>query len=183
MRDMMYLYRYSNNSNLNKKINWADVFDNNIEIDENLFKKPVKIECFKLSQNDNLNGGYLSFLYADGIDSIERIKKCFSWYRDKRDDNFPLYFGFCEIDTEKALRQINDEKGIIIFSKKGELTEKKTIHYGMNYLTDDNLEILEAQNTLVLISKFFPCYKREKEKYLGCFSSERKIQHIQNLNM
>lgn len=172
---MFYLYRFSNRSSLNKKINWENIFDNNISIDESEINREVNINCFTLSDNDKKNGNYLSLIHSDGQNSLERIKKCFSWYREKRSD-FPLYFGFCEIDKNYALECINDEDDIILFEQKGNITRQGTTHYGLFYLTEDTLDILEAKNTLISISKFFPCRKKGIEKYIGEISKSRKIE-------
>lgn len=173
---MFYLYRFSNRGNLNEKINWDDVFDNEISIEEMYLNRPVKIDCFSLSENDKKNGGYLSFLHSNGCDSIDRIKKCFSWYKEKR-SGFPLYFGFCEIDKNIATNEINDDEDIIKFEKKGDISFNGTTHYGMFYVTSNNESILEAKNALVLMSKFFPCKKYKTYEVVGDITSKRTIEN------
>lgn len=171
----MFLYRFSNYSNLNHEISWEDVFSENLIIDEDNFRSPVKIECFSLSENDKKHGDYLSFIFADGINSIERIKKCFSWLKEKRNNSFPNFFGFCEIDKDLAEKKINDENEIISFFKEGILTKEGTIHYGMKYTTDNDDDILEAQTSLVTLSTFFPCKNKIPPREIGIFSNKNNI--------
>lgn len=178
----MFLYRFSNYSNLNKNISWKDVFINDLTIDENNFNMPVKIDCFSLSEKDKKNGNYLSFYFANGINSITRIGKCFLSLKINRNNNFPTFFGFCEINKELAEKNINDECDIISFSQEGELTNEETIHYGMKYLTDNESEILEAKTSLVLFSKFFPCRNKHSPRELGCFTRDRKIAFTYKLD-
>lgn len=178
----MFLYRFSNYINLNENISWDNVFNYNLVIDEPNFEMPVKVNLFSLSENDKKNGNFLSFFFADGEHSYERIRKCFSSLKIIRRDSFPAFFGFCEINKELAEEHINDENEIISFSQEGKPTEEETIHYGMRYLTNNELDILEAKNSLVSLSNFFPCKNKCSPREIGFFSNDQRIDYTKNLD-
>lgn len=152
------LYRYSKRSGVDKEINWDDYVSGiEIEIDRN----PITANTFSLSEHDRENGNYLSVLKSIRKDELERLQQCFLWFKDRRKNfpQFPAFFGFCELNAQEILDLINDEEHLIDIKKhdSSQETDQRAIHYGIHYL--DMEKELEIQNSLVAISKFYPCRK------------------------
>ncbi|MFT8781991.1 hypothetical protein [Acetobacter syzygii] len=156
--ELSLLYRYSKRSCVNKEINWDDYISGiEIEIDGD----PITANTFSLSEYDRENGNYLSVLKSIRKNELERLQQCFLWFKDRRKNfpQFPAFFGFCELNAQEILALINDEERLIDIKKHDSSpeTDQRAIHYGIHYL--DIEKELEIQNSLVAISKFYPCRK------------------------
>ncbi|WP_421340034.1 hypothetical protein [Aeromonas veronii] len=108
----------------------------------------IKDDAFQLREDRCPPEEYLSFYHSKKTTESQRVLDVIKIFQSK---NFNLKnnCGFAHTDVNNSISEINTTRDIIEFK------EYNYPHYGMHFLTDDDMEILEAKTVLIYNSQLF----------------------------
>ncbi len=103
-------------------------------------------ELFQLREDRSPPEDYISFFYSKSTKASQKItdiKKLLGYKK------FSPSCGFIFLNPNEALKEINITNKIIDFK------EESYPHYGMYYISDDDMDITEAKTMLMYLSNLY----------------------------
>lgn len=105
-------------------------------------------EAFQLREDRMPPEEYVSFFHSR-LDSVEdKIRDVKNEFK-KRNYTIKKNCGFIHLNASKASEEVNIIKEIIKFKEEG------YPHYGMYYISDDEIDIIEAKSILIHHSELY----------------------------
>lgn len=107
-------------------------------------------DAFQLREDRTPPEEFVSFYHSKQDPDINRVKDVALSMRS-RSFQISNSGGFLHLKAHEAKDEINRIREIINFKVE------RYPHYGMYYISDDELDLIEAKTTLVFLSDFYTC--------------------------